>query len=340
MKAGTRKLLNLLFLLVTLAVVLFIGLKGNDLEELAAALTGFSPAFFGLCLLCWCVYILTDALSVHCFLARQGYRLRLIDSLHAAIVGLYYCNITPGASGGQPMEMYTLGRKNVPIGYSGSAMAVKFVCFQVTLLMTGALLWLFNRAFVFQHTQGIRWMILLGYIFNCFSISGVVLMAISRRAMMWVINKCIAVGSKLRICRNPEASREKWANHCTSFLDSFRMLLHHPVDLLVQMLIALVQLLSLMLVIRCIYLGMGLSGVSPMQMITVGVLLYISASYTPLPGASGAQEGGFALFFRGIFPEATLFVALMIWRFFTYYLTILVGAAVTTVESLRGIVKK
>ena len=340
MKAGTRKLLNFLFLLVTLGVVLFIGLKGNDLEELAAALKNFSPAYFVLCLGCWGVYLLTDALSVHCFLARQGYRLRLIDSLHAAIVGLYYCNITPGASGGQPMEMYVLSKKKVPIGYSGSAMAVKFVCFQVTLLITGAALWLFNREFVTQHTQGIRWMVLLGYIVNCFSISGVVLMAISRRAMMWVISKCIAVGVKLRLCKDPEASREKWTNHCTNFLDSFRMLLSHPVDLLVQVLIAFVQLMSLMLVIRCIYLGMGLSGVSLIQIITVGVLLYISASYTPLPGASGAQEGGFALFFRAIFPDATLFVALMIWRFFTYYLTVLAGAAVTTVESLRGIVKK
>ncbi len=340
MKAGTRKLLNFLFLLLTLGVVLYIGLSGNELEELAEALRSFSPVWLVACLGCWLVYLLMDALSVHCFLYRQGYRLRLMDSIHAAIVGLYYCNITPGASGGQPMEMYELSKKNVPIGYSGSALAIKFVCFQAVLLVTGAVLWVCNSSFVAQHTQGIRWLVLLGYVVNCFSISGVVLMAINRKAVMWVINKCIAVGVKLRICKDPEASREKWTNHCESFLESFRMLLRHPMDLMAQVLIALVQLMALMLVVVCIYWGMGLSGVSAIGIITVGVLLYISASYTPLPGASGAQEGGFALFFRAFFPDASLFVALLIWRFFTYYLTVLVGAVVTTVESVRGIVKK
>lgn len=340
MKAGVRKLLNFLFLAFTLGVVLVIGLHGNDLKELAEALGSVSLISFLLCFVCWCIYLLMNALGTYCFLNRQGVHLRLADALHAAVIGLYYCNVTPGASGGQPMEMYVLSKKNVSIGYSGSAMAIRFVCFQVVLLVAGAVFWLCNRGFVAQHTQGIRWLVLVGYLVNCFTISGVVLMAISRKKMLWLIDKCIKAGVKLRICKNPDASREKWTNHCESFLTSFRMLMRHPVDLLVQVVIAFVQLLAQMMVIWCIYRAMGLSGVSMIQIITVGILLYISASYMPLPGASGMQEGGFALFFRAIFPDAKLFVALMIWRFFTYYLTILAGVLVTVVESTIGFAKK
>ena len=57
-------------------------------------------------------------------------------------------------------------------------------------------------------------------------------------------------------------------------------------------------------------------------------------------GASGAQEGGFAVLFRGIFPDAQLFVALLIWRFSTYYLSILAGAALTVAENLGALGKK
>ncbi|MBE5801905.1 MAG: flippase-like domain-containing protein [Clostridiales bacterium] len=340
MKPATRKLLNFLFLFFTLGVVLYLGLSGNDLEDLAQALKTFSPVYLLLCTACWMVYVLMDALSVHCFLRRQGHPIRLRDSIHAAIVGLYYCNITPGASGGQPMEMYCLSKKNVPIGVSGSALAVKFVCFQIILLITGAVLWLTGAEFVSNHTQGVVWLIVLGYVFNFFSISGVILMAINRKAVLWVIDKCINIGVKLRICKDPEASRQRWTDHCESFLGSFRMLLRTPKDLLIQCAIAFSELMVQMLIILCIYHAMGFSGPTPMELITIGVLLYISASYTPLPGASGAQEGGFALFFKNIFPDASLFVALLIWRFFTYYLTILVGAVVTTVESLHGIWKK
>ena len=52
------------------------------------------------------------------------------------------------------------------------------------------------------------------------------------------------------------------------------------------------------------------------------------------------QEGGFAVLFRGIFPDAQLFVALLIWRFSTYYLSILAGAALTVAENLGALGKK
>ena len=40
-------------------------------------------------------------------------------------------------------------------------------------------------------------------------------------------------------------------------------------------------------------------------LLTLSLLLFISASYTPLPGASGAQEGGFLYYFRNIFTGGT-----------------------------------
>ena len=46
---------------------------------------------------------------------------------------------------------------------------------------------------------------------------------------------------------------------------------------------------------------------------------------TPLPGGSGAQEGGFYLFFQQAFPAGTLVGALLLWRFMTYYLSIIIG---------------
>jgi len=234
------------------------------------------------------------------------------------------------------MEMYALSKYGVPIGISGSAMAVRFVIFQAVLLVTGAVLWLFNGSFVREYIGGSEWFVLLGYIANFFTIGMVILVAVSQKAVRWIIERCIRIGVRLRICKNPDASREKWENHCMSFLGSVQQVAKHPKDLIIQCLIALGQLMSLMIVIIVVYRALGLSGVSTIQLITLGVLLYIGASYVPLPGASGAQEGGFAAMFRFVFPDAQRFVALLIWRFTTYYLSVLVGAVVTTIENIIG----
>lgn len=338
-KRNLERVLSFLLLLLTLGIVLYIGFSGNDMESLGKALTALSPVYLLMCLFSWALYVLCDALAIHHFLHMQGQPIKLRQSLHAAMTGIYYCNVTPGATGGQPMEMYCLSKYGVSIGKSGSGMAVKFIVFQAVLLITGVVLGLSHFTFVDAHTQGTKWFVALGYIVNFFSIGMVVLMAISRSAVRWVIEKCIVLGVKLHICKDPDASRHKWENHCQSFLSSVQLIIRHPGDVLIQCLIALVQLMSLMLVIIAIYHAFGLSGVTTGELITMGVLLYIGASYTPLPGASGAQEGGFAVLFRGIFPDAHLFVALLIWRFSTYYLSVLVGAVLSLAENVYALRK-
>ena len=91
---------------------------------------------------------------------------------------------------------------------------------------------------------------------------------------------------------------------------------------------ALVILLMVPLTLDC--LGTYQNGV----WLTISSLLFVSASYTPLPGASGAQEGGFLLYFRDIFKDGTIGLALLIWRFFTFYLYLIVGVFTIILEKI------
>ena len=61
-------------------------------------------------------------------------------------------------------------------------------------------------------------------------------------------------------------------------------------------------------------------------------LLQVSVSFMPMPGASGAQEIGFSSFFRNYFVNDDLYAAVMVWRFFTYYLVVIAGAILVAVS--------
>lgn len=340
MKSSTKNWMNFIFLFLTLAVVMYIGLSGNDLASLLEALRSVSPFYLVLCLLAWAGYVLMDALTVYYFLLRQDYKISLLKAIYISVIGIYYSNITPGASGGQPVQIYRMKQMGVPIGISSSCLTVKFTCFQFMLLVVGTILWIVHRDFVAIHAQGMYWFILLGYFFNFISIGVLLMMAISRRVTMTIITLCIKVGTKLQIVKDPERSHAKWEVHCISFSKSVQMIRNHPRELLVQCLIAVTQLLMLMSITLAVYHSFGLTTASNMEVITMGVLLYISASYTPLPGASGVMEGGFAVFFKGIFPEASLFVGLIIWRSGTYYISLLLGVVVSIWESIRAFAGK
>jgi len=338
MKESTKRILNFAFIFVTLALVIYIGISGNEVSDIWKALRSITPFWLLICLFIYGVYVLLDTLSIYQFLSSRGYKVSFGYIFAVSFLGLYYCNITPGASGGQPMQVYYLQKRNVPIGIGSSALTVKFFCFQLMLMILGSLFWFFNREYVYEQIgYGHMWILIMGYVFNSLSILFVFFMAISRRLVRFFIVLFVKIGTWLRICKNPEASIAKWEGNLTTFHGSVMMLTKKPVNLLIQLLIAGVQVLVLMLVTVAIYFAFGLSGTSIPHLITIALLLYISASYTPLPGASGAQEGGFALYFTGIFPGGTLIVALLLWRFFTYYLT-LIGGAVLTVW--QGFTKK
>lgn len=336
MKARTKKILNFALIFGTLAIVLAVGVSGQEMSGALEAIRSVAPMWIVLCLLAYLLYAMMDALAVFQYVRTQGYPISLPYALYIAIVGAYYSNITPGATGGQPMQIYYMTKRKVPIGIGTSALTVKLFCFQFLLMVFGTALWIVNREFVARQLGGNLWILIVGYVYNDFTVCLILMIAVNKRLVWWVIRQCIRLGARMRLCKNPDASTAKWEEALNAFHDSIMSLRQRPVQLLIQMAIAAAQLLSLMTVTYLIYRAFGLKDTGYWHIITLAVMLYTSAAYTPLPGASGAQEGVFALYYASVFPDGIRLMALLMWRFFTYYISLILGAVVTVWQGLRS----
>lgn len=340
MKASTKRLLNFAFIFATLAIVMILGFQGNEFSESWAALNSLTPKWILACVAGWVGFLVLDGISIHYFLRKQGYPVPLGFAIGVAMTGIYYSNITPGASGGQPMQIYNMKKRGIPIGVGSSAVAVKFFCFQFMLMVIGTVAWIVFPDVVNTQVGASKWILITGYVFNSISVTAVLLLAISKPMVRFIIGICIKIGTKIHLCKDPEASAIRWEGNLGTFHASVTLIRNRPKELIIQLLVSALQLLSLMTVVVSVYFAFGLSGVPIPHIITVGLMLYISAAYTPLPGASGAQEGVFIIYFAGIFPEGKLFVALLLWRFFTYYLALIIGAIHSVIQGFHNPDKK
>ncbi len=339
MKAATKRNLNFAFILGTLLLTLVIGISNNELTNVWQALRTLSFQWLLACLGAWIVYLALDGLIIYNFLRRQNYSITYKYALYVALMGIYYSNVTPGATGGQPMQVYYLKKRSVPIGIGSSALTVKFFCFQFMLLVIGGIFWITYAGFVSEQLQTAKVFLIGGYVFNSFSVGLVLLMAVNKRIVRFFIYLFIKLGTKMHICKDPIQSTTKWEGILSTFHSSVMLIRKRPGELMGMLLLSGLQVLSLMAVTVFVYHAFGLSGINAVRIITMALLLYISASYTPLPGASGAQEGGFMLYFKFIFPQAQIFLGLLIWRFFTFYLSLLAGAGVTVAQSTKSILE-
>lgn len=325
MKPSTKRLLNLLIIFIIFVAVLYIGFQGNDPAQILQELKSVPLPWLLSFIVAWLLYMLIETVSLSIQLRMQGFKVPYWRMFRVVIIGNYYSSITPSATGGQPIQVHYLKKSGVPIGISSMVLAVRFFVFQLTLLVLGALFWISNMDFVQQQMQNRLWMIWLGFLFNGISVVAVLSLAINGRVVRFLVYGVINLLEKLRLLRNKEKLVLKTDNAIDNFNQSVKLIRRDPSQLWLQFLITSVQFFAIFSVTLLIYHAFGLQGTSNTEVLTMTALLFIAASYTPLPGASGAQEGGFVLFFRGIFPPSTLFSALLLWRFSTYYTTLILG---------------
>ncbi len=330
-----KKGLSALLIALSVAAVFCIAFGNPELSNAWDALRSLDTRWIIGLFFCWAGYAFFDVLGTWFCLKKQGFSLGIGTVLSITLIGFYYSNITPGASGGQPMQVNSLRKAGVPVGNGTTAVTVRLIANQFMVSMLSLVFLLLNRDFVYQQLQGAIWFVRIGWIINFAVVPLVLLAAFQRRLIRKIASWLISLLSKLRLIKD----RNDAAVKTNEVLDTYHTAIHDlfcsPGHLLIQCLCSAVSLLALTGSIVFVYYAFGLSGTSWDRLLTLSLLLFISASYTPLPGASGAQEGGFMYYFNGIFPGGTKGLALLIWRFFTYYLFLFTGIITVLAERYR-----
>ena len=325
MKPKLKRILSALFIVLSISAVLIIAFSNRELGNAWDAISRLELPWVAGLLACWGVYTLFEAMGTWTYLHSQGYGIRLPRVLGTVLIGFYYSNITPSAAGGQPMQVNSLRKAGIPVGYGTLAITVRFVTNQFVICMISLVLLLTNRAFVYAQLGGAMWAVRIGWTINFASVPLVLLAAFWRKGIQALAVRLIRLGTKLRLIREPEEATARVTEALDTYHEALTELVHHPKQILLQVLCSTVSLLGLTGSVVFTYYAFGQTGTSWIRVLTLSCLLFVSASYTPLPGASGAQEGGFLLYFRDIFRDGTIGLGLLIWRFFTYYLFLIVG---------------
>ena len=331
-----RNLLSFLFIAATLGLMIVLVFSNNELGSAWDALLTLDVGWTLVALLCIVVNVFFDALGLHYFLRKQKYPITLRMACYTSLIGFYYSNITPGASGGQPMQVYAMSKRDVPVPIGTSAISIKFLAQQLMLVVVTTALWLTNQGFVESQLGGAKWAIYIGYAINFASIPLILLVGLHRPLVQAVITFFVRLLAKLRLVKHPEQRILRISAGLDVYHASILRLAKDPWQLVWMLLLAMVSTLGLMAVPVAVYFALHMSGAQLSQMLAAAYLLFVTASYTPLPGASGAQEGGFLAFFRGFFTPGTMGVAILVWRFFTFYLFLIIGAVMSIVSSIRG----
>jgi len=314
-------ILSTLVGLVIVIVFLFIG----DFSTNIKALSNFDPKWLSLAALCLIIFWFSESATIYLTARISGVKLSFLHALDVNLMGQFYNSVTPFATGGQPMQIYRLYQYGISPSKGTAITMSRFLIYQSSITVLGVFLitFFFRKMSTLPSFSSLA---LIGFIVNSTVIFFVLIFSFSPKLTRKIFDFILWLVSRFKFGKKMKAAEEMWIEKIEEFHTTMKSLTASPIKLILAFIATSVQIFFFYTISYCIY-RMFEQPVAPFREIFAfqGILFMIT-SFVPVPGAGGAAEGGFYIFFKNFFSPTTLAGAVIMWRIMTYYMNIFVGA--------------
>ena len=310
--------------IIVLIVYIFVVDKPADI--LSAVLT-VKPVWLLSAAMMMVVYWLLESGILHLVTKKLYSGQRFMNTLSTSMIGQFYNCITPFASGGQPMQAYSMVSYGVPLGIAGSSLLVKFIVYQFSLTLYSLAMLVIYWGFFSSKVSGLATLSILGFSINMAVMLGLIFIGFAKGTAKKITESVIRFLAKLHLVKQPDKKIEAAFQELEQFHGGFALIRHNIYTILNMFWLSVVQLTVFFLVPYFLCLAFGKSGVSPLQVIAAQAFVSMITAFVPLPGAAGGAEISFVTFFAIFMNGSDLNLSMLLWRILTFYCPIVVGAA-------------
>ena len=282
-------------------------------------------------IVCLIVMWLAEAVSLHIPVKRLYPTQKFTNSIKITMIGQLFNNVTPFFTGGQIMQTYEMNQSGKRTSDSLSILTMKFLTQQISMIVFTILILLTQFNYFKELFKNYIAIGIIGIVMNIVLLAVLIALGTNKNFVMKIakpIIKGIAkikIG-KIRFIKDPEAKIEKFDESVMNYSEQFKLMREHKAMVLSMFLAGVVQTAVYYAITYTVYKAFGNSGTNYLQIVTLQTFLMLLITFIPTPGSGLGAEGGFLLIFGPIFREGTINLSILVWRIYTFYLPILIGA--------------
>lgn len=324
-----KPLLIFLFILLNVVVIAATAIAEFGNSKDATELSEVSLKWWSLipAVVCFLVALTIDihkyALMIRKMLGKNSDRKNIRKvARRTVLLGKYYDNITPAAVGGQPFQIYYM-RKNSGLkrGASTSIPVFGMISIQIAFIIIALFCFIFGG--LIHSNPALLFTALIGLLFYAFwpvMVAGVSFFPKQTTKFLKFIVKILA---KIKIVKNREKLLQKVEDEADEYVDAVKMILKTKGLFLAVILWSLVYNFLIASIPFFVLTAFG-GNVDFMSCFVITIAVMSAIYFIPTPGNSGAAEGTFFVVFSAL-SSGYIFWAMLVWRFFSYYIYIILG---------------
>lgn len=324
---------NAFVLLAVTLVILYFVLK-DDFHSIIDNLLKMNLWWFLVALLCYVLYIVFKSLAFQITVKQEKKEVTFKRSIIHNMIIQFFNGITPFSTGGQPMEVYMLKKQGIRYSRGVNIILQTFIFYQTALVLYGIVAVTLNFYFrFFDKVAILKNLILIGFLINTLVVVFLFIIAFSKKLTHFFVHLAIKLLYKIKLVKNKEETLEKWNERLEKFHECTSQLKQNKGLFVRGVLYQFISLTFFYVIPLFIAFSMNdYVSLDPLKAIVASAYVLIIGSFVPIPGASGGIEYGFLAFFGNFISGSVLPSMLLMWRFITYYLAMIIGAILFSLD--------
>lgn len=327
-----KNVLNIAFLLLLLALTLWLIFRDQDLTPILETLQNVPAGYIAIGLILVVLYVCGESVIIKYLLHAVKKKAPLINCIRYSFVGFFFSCITPSATGGQPAQIYYMQKQKIDIPTATIVLMLVTIEYKFVLVFIGLGLAVFGQGLVQTLTFEAQFYLYLGLGLNVFCVTFMSFLVFLPDTAKYLITKGFLLLQKLHIMKNKNNRMQRLETSMEHYKRASAFLKENKLVILNTTIITFVQRILLFLVTYIVYRSFGLHSISAVTITLLQAAISVSVDMLPLPGGMGISERLFLQIFGPIFGSTALSLSGMLMsRGISYYMLIIISAVITCI---------
>lgn len=317
---------NIIIVIVIIAVVLYLLLR-KEFNLIMAELADVHLGYFSIAILCVIAFWLLEAKAVWVLIRQNHEGIKYGYSFLMTLATQFFNGITPFASGGQPMQVYYMKKKGVSVPVATNICVQSLMIHQIALVAINVVMIIYQTLMgTFSVKAGVaKRLMWFGFLVNVAVLILFYAVSYFPKFNKFISHNLLSFLHRIRLVRDLEKRQIKMKQFFTEFHDGSEKLLDNKVELFKAVGYTLLKLAFFNVIIYFTFRSIGVKNAGFITSFMCSISVISVATVVPSPGASGGVEYAFLMFFGVFYNHAQIVATMMLWRFITYYLGLIVG---------------
>ncbi|MGN0076461.1 MAG: YbhN family protein [Parafannyhessea sp.] len=332
-KASARK--GALFLAGVVALYVVYLIFSGQMVQFLDALSTVDTHWVWLACLCYVFYFIFGVLAyvIAVFIDHDS-PVGVRDLMSVEASGVFFGNLTPMMAGSVPSQIVRLTKTGLDPGEASATQFTRFIMFQFGVVLFAAIMLAAKLEFFFETYGDIIILNIVVFGVHMLELIALFVICLCPRFVMRVGMAVIRFCKRVNILKKQE-DVDHWTDvvnvQVKQFSDAFKTAAKDWPSMLLTLAVTMAQLASLYMIPWFVLNAFGVQA-DFLDCLAAGSMVQMVSSAVPLPGGTGGAEGGFFMFYGGLFGTSAT-AGYLIWRLITFIAPTILAAPLLSLKT-------